>query len=230
MCDIDRPCISPPPVAIRRRPPKPLPWPVWLAEKSLTGVFRLRDLCPRPIRSFLWAAIEPAARFLFTDFIYRPALLPLTRFLFPLRCWIGRTLYKKTPETFQIDPWTWVKWGPGVSEEEAETMRFVAQHSAGQVPVPQVFDAFNRASISNQWIKCHLGLPKPEPLHCILMAHVPGLPMPWALKNSSEECMTTFTDDISRICKAIRRLTPTGAMIGNIRAGPCLDWRVFPGE
>ena len=57
------------------------------------------------------------------------------------RVWLGYHIYGNLgPRTIRIGPRTIIKWGINVDLAEADTMRFVAEHTS--VPVPEVFNAW----------------------------------------------------------------------------------------
>lgn len=210
-----------------RRTPKPIPWSTWLFNHSA----RVLDLIfPSSVRSFFWPALEPVGRFVFTEVIYWPSLLPLTRALLPLRCWIGCHVYgRKTWGNLQLDHWTWVKWSLAVSMQEAETMRFVAEHQHPDVPLPRLFDVTWRPLPDPAWNPAFLNLlDVKEPVPCIVMARARGVLIGDA-SWSSKAC-GDFEGSLIKAVRGLRQLIPAVPKIGSALGGPCPDYRICPGH
>jgi len=124
------------------------------------------------------------------------------------RAWLGYHIYGNIgPRTIRIGPRTIIKWGINVDLAEADTMRFVAEHTS--VPVPKVFDAWTHGKVT-----------------VIKMRYIKGR-LAWsAWDRLTSVQQASVCSELEGYVKQLRSLSPPSpCQVSAIHGGPCRDHR-----
>lgn len=124
------------------------------------------------------------------------------------RAWLGYHIYGNLgPRTIRIGPRTIIKWGINVDLAEADTMRFVAEHTS--VPVPEVFNAWTHGKVT-----------------VIKMKYIRGT-LAWnAWDRLTSVQQAALCSELEGYVKQLRSLSPPSpCQVSSIHGGPCRDHR-----
>ena len=80
------------------------------------------------------------------------------------------------------------KLGKDVCQHEADNMNFIRKHTS--IPVPEVFDEYDTS----------------DGRHCIIMSHIPGIPLQEAWLNMPDESRSSIIEQLIGYIHELRQL------------------------